>query len=67
MTPKENLDFYGYNLPNASIPGGSYISVNIRENIAYIAIQFPILNEEYKYQGRLGSEISTEDGFKAME
>jgi len=67
MTPKENLDKLGYKLPNLSIPGGNYVSVNIRENIAYIAIQFPILNGEYKYQGRLGNDISTEDGYKAME
>lgn len=67
MTPKENLDKYGYKLPNASIPGGSYVSVNIRKNVAYIAIQFPILNEEYLFQGRLGRDLTTEDGYKAME
>ncbi len=67
MNPKGKLKELGLKLPDASTPGGSYVSVNIRENIAYIAIQFPILNEEFKYQGRLGNEISTEDGFKAME
>lgn len=67
MNPIENLKNLGLKLPNASTPGGSYVSVNIRGNIAYIAIQFPILNEEFKFQGRLGNEISTEDGFKAME
>lgn len=67
MQPKEKLAELGYKLPNVSTPGGSYVSVNIRENIAYIAVQFPILNEEYRYQGRLGDEISTDDGYKAME
>lgn len=67
MAPKKNLEKHNYILPNVSIPGGSYVSVNIRENIAYVAIQFPILNDEYLYQGRLGNEISTEDGYKAME
>lgn len=67
MTPKENLDKFGYRLPDVSTPGGSYVSVNVRESIAYIAIQFPILNKEYKYQGRLGDELSTDDGYKAME
>lgn len=67
MNPTDNLKKHGYNLPNVSTPGGSYVSVNIRENIAYIAIQFPIFNEEYLYQGRLGEEISTEQGYKAME
>lgn len=67
MNPKINLTKLGLKLPEVSIPGGSYESVNIRNNIAYIAIQFPILNNEFKYQGRLGNEISTEEGFKAME
>lgn len=67
MSPIEILKTIGLELPYVSTQGGSYVSVNIRENIAYIAIQFPILNEEFKFQGRLGNEISTEDGYKAMQ
>ncbi|MBL4642361.1 MAG: RidA family protein [Flavobacteriaceae bacterium] len=54
-------------LPEVSTPGGNYVSVNVRGNIAYVAIQFPIVNGNYHYQGRLGDKISTEDGYKAME
>jgi enamine deaminase RidA (YjgF/YER057c/UK114 family) len=67
MTPFDKLNNLGLKLPEMSTPGGSYVSVNIRENIAYIAIQFPILNEEFKYQGRLGNELTTDDGYKAMQ
>ena len=67
MTPKEKLSQLGLKLPEISTPGGSYVSVNIRENIAYVAIQFPILNGAFKFQGRFGNEISSEDGYKAME
>ncbi len=67
MTPKENLEKFNYTLPNISTPGGSYVSVNVRGNIAYVAIQFPILNEAYFYQGRLGETLTTEDGYKGME
>ena len=67
MNPINNLKKLGLTLPNASTPGGSYVSVNIRGNIAYVAIQFPIDNETYLYQGRLGGELTTEDGYKAME
>ena len=67
MNPIENLEELGLKLPEISTPGGSYVSVNVRGNIAYIAIQFPILNDEYKFQGRLGNEISTEEGYKAMK
>ncbi len=54
-------------LPDVSTPGGSYTSVNIRENIAYIAIQFPINSGEIQYQGRLGDELTTEQGAEAMQ
>ena len=65
--PFANLDSLGLSLPQVSTPGGSYTSVNIRGNIAYIAIQFPIKDEQYLYQGRLGDSISTDEGYKAME
>ncbi|NMH87707.1 RidA family protein [Flavivirga sp. Y03] len=67
MNITQNLKRLNLKLPNVSTPGGNYVSVNIRGNIAYIAIQFPILNEEFLYQGRLGNEMSTEQGYKAME
>ncbi|MGV3540905.1 MAG: RidA family protein [Rufibacter sp.] len=64
---KDKLKALGLTLPEVSTPGGNYVSVNLRQNIVYIAIQFPILNEEYLYQGRLGSDLTTEDGYKAMQ
>ncbi len=67
MTLNEKLEKHGYELPSTSTPGGSYKSVNIRGNIAYIAIQFPIWDNVFKFQGRLGAEVSTEEGYKAME
>jgi len=67
MNAIENLSKLKLELPEASTPGGSYVSVNIRGNIAYVAIQFPIKNGDFFYQGRLGKELSTEEGYKAME
>ena len=67
MNAKENLLKLNLELPEVTKAGGNYVSVNIRQNIAYIAIQFPILNEKHLYLGRLGDEISTEYGYKAME
>lgn len=66
-TPQENLKQLQLELPEVSTPGGSYVSVNIRGQIAYIAIQFPIRNGNYHYQGRLGENISTDQGYQAME
>lgn len=67
MNPEENLKKLNLELPEITTPGGSYVSVNVRKDIAYIAIQFPILNKEFLHRGRLGIEISTEQGYKAME
>lgn len=66
MTFLEKLKKLGLELPTPTTPGGNYVSVNIRSNIAYIAIQFPILNNQYLYQGKLGKELSTHDGYKAL-
>jgi enamine deaminase RidA (YjgF/YER057c/UK114 family) len=67
MGTMDRIRKLGLELPEASTPGGNYVSVNIRNTIAYIAIQFPIWNGDYRYQGRLGDAINTEDGKKAME
>lgn len=63
----EQLEKLNLELPNVTSPGGSYVSVNIRNNIAYVAIQFPILEDNFLYQGKLGETISTEDGILAMQ
>ena len=63
----EKLKELNLELPNVSTPGGSYVSVNIRDSIAYIAIQFPIINGKYHYQGRFGENLNNEDGYKAMQ
>jgi len=67
MNIEEKLQQLGFILPKVSTPGGNYVSVNIRGSIAYIAIQFPIINGEYYYQGKLGDSVDTQEGYKAMQ
>ena len=67
MNPIENLTKHKLELPEITTPGGSYVSVNIRGGIAYVAIQFPIKNETNLYRGRLGDQLTTKDGYRAME
>lgn len=67
MKPLDKLKELKLSLPEISAPGGNYVSLNIRENIAYLAIQFPINGKDYLYQGRLGNEIARNEGYKAME
>ena len=67
MNIDENLNALNLELPQVSTPGGNYQSVNVRDNIAYVAIQFPIYNEEFRFQGVLGKDLTTEDGTQAMQ
>lgn len=63
----QQLQKLNLQLPEITTPGGNYQSVNVRGNIAYIAIQFPILKNEYLYTGILGKDFSTEEGYAAMQ
>lgn len=67
MNIQEKINELGLTLPEASKPSGNYISVNIPGNIAYIAIQLPKRGDDWIYKGRIGAELTTEDGYKAME
>lgn len=46
-------------------PGGNYIALNIRGTSATVAIQCPIDRKKLLYQGVLGKDISTEEGYLA--
>lgn len=46
MSPIDKLKTVNLELPAIFTLGSSYRSVNERANTSYIAIQFPILNED---------------------
>jgi len=60
-----NLKTSGIEFGNIPKPGGSYVAVNIRGNIAYVAIQFPIKKNQFFFIGRLGENVTTEEGYSA--
>lgn len=53
------------NLEFTPAPGGSYVPVNVRGNVAYVAIQFPILESGLFVTGRLGKDLQTQEGYEA--
>lgn len=67
MNVKDRIKALGLELPNASTPGGNYVSVNTRGDIAYIAIQFPIRDDQFYFQGKLGNNVSDDQGYQAMQ
>ena len=54
-------------LPEVSTPGGNYQSVVVRGKTAFVAIQFPILNQSFLFTGRLGDTLTTQHGYEAMQ
>ena len=57
----------GLTLPTASTPAGSYIPTIQHQNLLFVSGQIPILNGEIIYQGKVGKDISKDDGRKAAE
>src|SRR5687768_5179778 len=62
-----NLKQLGISFGAIPKPGGSYVVVNVRGNIAYVAIQLPIKDDKFYYIGRLGNDLTTEDGYEAVK
>jgi enamine deaminase RidA (YjgF/YER057c/UK114 family) len=60
-----NFEKLGVDLDTIPKPGGSYVAVNVRGNIAYVAIQLPIKRNEFYFTGRIGKDITTEQGYQA--
>lgn len=67
MKPEDIITSLGLTLPPPAAPGGNYLPVNVRGNIAYVSVQFPKRGNEFLFKGRLGQELTTEDGYRAME
>lgn len=63
----DNIEKLGIDFSNIPKPGGSYTMVNVRDNIAFVAIQFPIKDNTFYHLGRLGKEVTTEEGYQAAK
>ncbi len=64
---EDNLKKLGINIPDAPKPLGAYKGVVISGNIVFVSGQLPIEKGELKYKGKVGSDISLEDGVHASQ
>ena len=55
----------GIDLPEAPVPVASYLPYVITGNLVVVSGQVTFLNGELKYVGRLGKDLSAEDGMEA--
>ena len=54
-------------LPEAKPPVGSYVATKISGNLLYVSGQISISANGELIKGKIGKELSTEDGYKAAE
>ncbi|MDB9915390.1 RidA family protein [Alphaproteobacteria bacterium] len=54
-------------LDEASKPAGSYVPYVISNNLVFISGQLPFINGSITIKGKVGAEVSVEDGIKMAE
>ena len=64
MTIESRLNELGITLPEAAAPVASYVPVVVHGGIAYVSGQLPFVDGELA-KGRLGDDVSLEDGMSA--
>lgn len=54
-------------LPKAATPVGNYVAYVVTGNLVFVSGQLPLVNGELKYKGKVGAEVSLEDGQAAAQ
>ncbi len=67
MTVEENLKNLNIELPKAADPVGSYVATKKSGNQLYVSGQISINKEGVLIKGKLGRELSVDEGYKAAE
>ena len=67
MTIEDKIKKLNINLPDAKPPVGSYVATKIVGNLLYISGQISISENGELIKGKVGKDLSLEDGYKAAE
>ena len=65
MSAEENIKKNNIILPKAPDPVGSYVATKIVGNLLFISGQISMNDKAELIKGKLGKELSTEDGYNA--
>ena len=65
MNFEDNIKELNIELPEAKPPVGSYVATKISGNLLYVSGQISISATGELIKGKIGKELSTEDGYKA--
>ena len=58
----KNLDII---IPKLSVPIANYVPYKIIDKILYVSGQAPIIKDKIIYKGKIGTDISIEEGIEA--
>jgi len=67
MSVEQKLAALGLALPNAPKPLGSYTAVSQTGNLLFISGQVPLADGKLVYTGRVGAELTIEEGQRAAQ
>ena len=67
MSFEENIKNLKLNLPDAKAPVGSYVATKIVGKLLFISGQISINEKGELIKGKIGQELSTEDGYNAAK
>ena len=64
---EENIKQLGIEIPNMPSALANYVPFKISDNIVYVSGQAPVKNGDLIYKGKVGVDLSINDGIKAAE
>ena len=64
-TTDDRLASLGIELPSPAAPAANYVPFVVSGNHIYVSGQIPVLAGEIRYAGRLGDDMSVDDGYQA--
>ncbi len=67
MSLQKKLQDCCFDLPKLAAPAANYIPYVITGNLVYVSGQIPFLNGEKMHLGRLGEDLTVEEGAKAAQ
>ena len=67
MNIQTKLEEMGLSLPKVAAPAANYVPYVVSGTMIYVSGQIPFLNGEKMHLGRVGENLSTEDGAKAAQ
>ena len=64
---EENIKKLGIKIPDMPNALANYVPYKISDSIVYVSGQAPVMNGELIYKGKVGNDISIDDGIRAAE